>query len=172
MESHPKTARRRPTPAWKSPWVIAWVGLVVAVLGVNLTMVYLAIATNPGLVVEDYYDRGQHYEKNILSKQASDPGWQMYADVPQEIKAAETTTIRFFVTDQAGQPVRVEGVDFFAYRPSDAERDFSLPMAEEGEGRYKVELVFPLVGIWDSLFAVRHGEDEFTLGRRISVLRP
>jgi nitrogen fixation protein FixH len=159
-------------PAWKSPWVIAWVALVLAVLGVNGTMVYLAVATNPGLVVEDYYDRGQHYERTLVSKLARDPGWEMYADVPHEIRAGETTVIRFFLTDEAGQPVAADGVEFFAYRPSDAERDFNLPMIEEGKGRYRVEVAFPLVGIWDSLMAVAHGEDEYHLGRRISVLRP
>ena len=40
--------QRKTVSAWRSPWVIAWIALVITVLGVNLTMVYLAFATNPG----------------------------------------------------------------------------------------------------------------------------
>jgi nitrogen fixation protein FixH len=164
--------QHKPVSAWRSPWVIAWVGLVVVVLGVNLTMVYLAIETNPGLVVEDYYDRGQHYERTMISAMAKDPGWEMRADIPAEILAGAPTAIRFFLVDRAGQPVVADGVDFFAYRPSDASQDFSLAMTDEGKGRYLAEVTFPLIGIWDTLIAIKSGEQEYNLGKRVSVQRP
>jgi len=163
---------QKPISAWKSPWVIGWVSLVVAVLMVNLIMVYLAIATNPGLVTEDFYDRGQNYEQTMVSKLARDPGWNLHADVPADLVIGKPTIIRFFITDKAGQPVAPDGVRFFAYRPSDATQDFDLPMIEEGKGRYMVELAFPLLGIWDTLVAVKHGEDEYNLGKRIHVVHP
>jgi len=159
-------------PAWKSPWVIGWIALVLAVLGVNLTMVYLAIATNPGLVNEDFYERGQHYEQTLVSKMARNPGWELHQDVPDEIVAGKATIIRFFLVDKAGQPVIPDGVSFHAYRPSDSAQDFTLPMVEEGRGRYRVDVAFPLVGIWDTLVSVRQGEDEHNLGRRVRVRRP
>ena len=56
-------AQSQPTPAWKSPWVIGWIALVSVVLIVNLTLVILGISTNPGLVIETFYDRGQNHEK-------------------------------------------------------------------------------------------------------------
>lgn len=166
------TQEPRPTPAWKSPWVIGWVGLVVSVLGANLVMVFFAITTNPGLVTEDFYDRGQLYEQTMVSKLARDPGWNLHADVPADLTAGEPAVIRFFLTDKAGQPVTPDAVRFFAYRPSDAEQDFDLPMMEEGRGRYMVEASFPLMGIWDTLVAVKHSEDEYNLGKRIRVRRP
>lgn len=168
----PSAHETKSTPAWKSPWVIGWVTLVAVVLGVNLTMVYLAIATNPGLVTEDFYDRGQNYEQTMVSRLARDPGWSLHADVPRELVAGRPSVIRFFITDKAGQPVEPDGVHFFAYRPSDASQDFELPMVEEGRGRYMVEVAFPLFGIWDTLVAVSNGEDEYNLGKRVSVGRP
>jgi len=166
------TEQRKPLPAWKSPWVIAWIALVVAVLGVNGVMVYLAVATNPGLVVEDFYERGRNYERTMLSKDARSPGWTLRADIPQEIVAGVPSPIRFFLVDKAGQPVTPESVELFVYRPSDAARDFSIVMAQEGPGRYVAEVSFPLIGAWDTLVAARHGEDEYHVGRRVDVRRP
>ncbi len=161
-----------PTPAWRSPWVIAWVGLVVVVLGVNLTMVYLAITTNPGLVSEDYYDRGQHYERTLISKLGKDPGWTIRSDIPADLHVDQASTIRVFLVDKAGQPVTPDAVNLFAYRPSDKAQDFSSVMTPEGPGRYVARVTFPLMGRWDTLVAVTQGEDEITRGSRINVAGP
>jgi nitrogen fixation protein FixH len=135
-------------------------------------MVYLAMRTNPGLVNDDYYERGQHYEQTLVSRLAKDPGWTMRVDIPSELKPGEETAIRVVLVDKAGQPVTPDSVTFYAYRPSDKTRDFSHPMTEEGKGRYATRASFPLVGHWDALIAVRQGEDEFTSGSRIVVPKP
>lgn len=163
---------RRPTPALRSPWVLGWIALVVAVVAVNGTMVYLAISTSPGLVKADYYERGRDYERTIVSRRERDPGWLMRADIPRPLTAGVEVPIRLVLVDQAGQPVDVEGATFYAYRPSDVSRDFSAPMVREGEGRYLVKTSFPLVGVWDTLIAVTQGGDEFSIGERVSVARP
>lgn len=168
----PLAPQTNPSPAWRNPWLIGWFALVATFLAVNGVMIYFAIATNPGLVVEDYYDRGQYYEHNLASKLAQDPGWALRADVPEDVKAGQTQVLRFFVSDKAGQPVAVDGATFYAYRPSDVGRDFSSPMEAEAPGRYSVRVNFPLIGIWDTLFAARMGEDEQTLGQRLIVARP
>ena len=165
-------AQSQPTPAWKSPWVIGWIALVSVVLIVNLTLVILGISTNPGLVIETFYDRGQNHEKTWGSKQARDPGWVMQADIPQDLVVGEPKALRFVLVDKAGRPAAVEEAHFYAYRPSDSQRDFDLPMIEEGPGRFRVDVSFPLMGAWDTLIAVRHGGEEFTHGRRIQVPAP
>lgn len=159
------------TPAWRSPWVIGWFALVGSVLAINGVMVYLAIQTNPGLVVDDYYDRGQHYEKTLISNLAKDLGWSMQAEMPPQVMAGQTQAIRFSVVDKAGQYVAVDGVTFYAYRPSDITRDFSLPMTQEGPGRYVVQANFPIYGVWDVVFGVSQGADEYTHGQRLMVGR-
>lgn len=158
--------------AWRNPWVIAWVGLVVAVLGVNLTMVYFAVSTNPGLVDDDYYERGQDYEKHLASRLAKDPGWTLKVDIPAEIVADRPTTLRAVIVDKAGRPVHADAVTFYAFRPSDKTRDFSGPMQIEGEGRYAVPVAFPMFGHWDWLVAVTQGADEYSTGGRLIVAKP
>jgi hypothetical protein len=88
------------------------------------------------------------------------------------VTAGEETVIRFFLVDKAGLPVVPERVQFFAYRPSDATRDFEAEMIQEDKGRYMARVRFPLLGIWDTLIAVTSGEEEYSLGQRINVLRP
>ena len=164
-----KRATVKNIPAWKSPWVIGWIASIFIVLGVNIAMVYLAMDSNPGLVVEDYYERGQDYEKNMLTKLAREPDWLMTIDVPRDLAQGVPAPVGFSVVDKAGVPVRPDQVTFYAYRPSDANRDFSAQMNEQAKGLYRAKVVFPLKGGWDSLVSVRQGGEEYTGGRRIQV---
>ncbi|MCG8425825.1 MAG: FixH family protein, partial [Chromatiales bacterium] len=68
--------------ALRSPWVIAWISMFVIFVIANIVMIYLA-ADRPGLVVDDYYERGQDYEENMLKRMAKDPGWKMKIDAPE-----------------------------------------------------------------------------------------
>jgi nitrogen fixation protein FixH len=165
-------ARVRPMPAWRSPWIIAWFALVGVFLAVNGVMIYLAVTTNPGLVVEDYYDRGQHYEQHLASQMARDPGWVLRAEIPRDIKAGETRGIQFFAADKDGQPLVLDQVTFYAYRPSDKGRDFSVPMEGDGPGHYVAEVRFSDIGVWDGVFSVRIGSEEHSLGKRLLIGRP
>ncbi len=159
-------------PALRNPWVLAWLGLIVVVLVVNITMVTLAFMTSPGLVRSDYYDSGRAVEENFASLREEAAGLTMSIDTPADLTAGVTTTIRFYVVDRAGQPVTGERVTYYAYRPSDAERDFSLPMVEEDVGRYAVTLHFPLAGLWDTLVSMQTDDHEVSLAQRINVARP
>ena len=160
------------TPAWKSPWVIGWVTSIFIVLGVNLYMVILAIDTNPGLVVEDYYERGQDYERTLFAKQAADPGWHMTVNLPKRVTAGSVIPVHFSVLDKAGVPMEPDSVTFYAYRPSDAMQDFSVQMEKEAKGMYSAKAQFRLKGAWDILVSARTGEDEYHVGRRIDVAAP
>ena len=155
--------------AWRSPWVIAWVAMVVIFFSMNMVMIYMAVENDCGLVVDDFYDRGQDYEKNMLKRQARDPGWVMAIQFPRKIEIDEPVTCRFSVKDKMGQPVRPESVTFYAYRPSDKNADFSLPMKQVEPGLYEAEVSFPLLGAWDTLVSAKRGEDEFNTPKRIGV---
>jgi nitrogen fixation protein FixH len=146
--------------------------LVVTVLAVNATMVVLAINTNPGLVRADYYEGGREVERTIVTRLEGGPGWTMNIDTPADLLADSPTTIRFFIVDKAGQPVTVEAVNFFAYRPANSDQDIAMAMEQEAPGRYAVRLAFPLAGIWDTLVSARDGDQEYSVAQRISVARP
>jgi nitrogen fixation protein FixH len=166
------TAAVKTGSAWRSPWVIGWIALIVVVLAVNAVMIFLAFATNPGLVRADYYEGGREVERTIASRMEDGPGWTMKIDTPDGIQANRPTVVRFVLVDKVGQPAAPDDVVFYAYRPSDAGLDFSLPMLEEAPGRYAVEVQFPLAGIWDTLVAARAGDNEYSLGQRVSVAQP
>lgn len=161
-----------PQSAWRSPWVIGWIAMVAVVLVANITMVLLAVNTNPGLVVKDYYERGRHFERTRSERQTIDAGWEGKLDVPEQAVAGRPATYRFAGVDRQGLPLRAEAVILFAYRPSDARADFSTPMVLEAPGRYRAEVAFPLKGVWDLLVSVRHQGKEHNLARRVSVLGP
>ncbi|MCB1760684.1 MAG: FixH family protein [Gammaproteobacteria bacterium] len=155
--------------AWRSPWVIAWVGILVAFVLVSGFRIYLAVQTNPGLVDENYYERGQEYEQNRLKRLARDPGWKMKLSEPPKIDIGKPGRFDFQVTDATGAPITPDSVTFYAYRPSDAKEDFSLPMEVVGPGRYSAEVSFPLLGAWDILISVKNGEDEYNHPHWISA---
>lgn len=149
--------------------MIGWVLMVVIFFTMNMIMIYLAQDKNPGLVVEDFYDRGQDYEKNMLKRQARNPGWQMKIDLPKKIGVDEPVICRFTVLDKAGNPVDPDSVTFYAYRPSDAKKDFSKPMEKIGPGLYQAEVSFPMLGAWDLLVSAKNGEDEYNTPKRLGV---
>lgn len=163
------TATDKPAAAWRSPWVIGWLALILVVLSANATMVFFAIATNPGLVRNDYYESGRNVERTIVTRLQSGPGWTMKIDTPADVKAKQATTIRFFVVDKVGQPVTPEAVVYYAYRPSDARLDLSMPMEQEAPGRYVAKVLFPIGGLWDTLVAVQGTDGEYSANQRISV---
>jgi nitrogen fixation protein FixH len=155
--------------AWRSPWVIGWIFMLVAFLTMNLIMIYFATHDNPGLVVKDFYKRGQDYERNMLKRQARDPRWRMRVKLPRKIGVNEPVICHFTVSDRQGTPVVPDSVTFHAYRPSDARQDFSVPMKEIAPGVYEGEVRFPLLGAWDTLVSVKHGEDEYNTAKRVGV---
>lgn len=155
--------------AWRSPWVLGWVGLLVVFVMANAVMIYLAETGKPGLVVDDYYERGQHFERNMLKKRAAHPGWKMRVIGPERTEVGEPATFGFRVNDAEGNPVSPETATFYAYRPSGSEHDFSVPMRLVKPGYFEADVAFPLLGVWDILVAVKHGEYEFTESYRLSA---
>lgn len=136
---------------YKSPWVIGWLLLVATVLVVNGYMIYQSVNDFPGLVVDDFYERGQDYEENILTKLESNQKWTTDFHL-SDIHLNTETNIGFTITDSEGKPVNVEKITLFAYRPSDAKKDFSVPMTVTSDKkRYQANMQFDSKGKWDLL---------------------
>lgn len=158
--------------AWRNPWVIGWVSLVAIVLLVNITMISLAIFTNPGLVSEDYYERGRSYEKTVISKNAARDalGWSVTADFPTSPVINQTEKYRFNIVDKNGVPISHATATLNAYRASDANADFAVTMHEIVPGVYAGDVNFPLKGQWEIIINLKQGENEYTFTRRASVI--
>ncbi|MCW4242818.1 MAG: FixH family protein, partial [Candidatus Thiodiazotropha taylori] len=74
--------------------------MVVVFFTMNMIMIYLATQNNPGLVVDDFYDRGQDYEKNMLKRQARDPKWVMKIKLPSKIEIGQPVVCQYSVKDR------------------------------------------------------------------------
>lgn len=155
---------------WRNPWIVGWLALVVVVLSVNLLMVYLAITTNPGLVVDDYYDRGQHYEKTLFERRAKSAELDTTLELPATLKVGEPARITFSARLKSNRVLQIESADLYLYRPADASRDFNAEMRPLGHNAFSAEIRFPLKGVWDLIVHIREGGQEHNFPRRIEVL--
>lgn len=136
---------------YKSPWLIGWLLLVLVVVAVNAYMITQSINDFPGLVVDDFYDRGQDYEENIVTKLENNQKWTTEFNI-NEIYIGQETIIDFKLQDKDGKTANIEKLTLFAYRPSDAKKDFSvvmLPMPNKID--YQAKITFPDKGKWDLL---------------------
>ena len=156
---------------WRSPIVRVWAGLLLLFFIANGVFIYLALSSNPGLVIDNYYDRGQDYEKHMLKRRAEDPGWNMRIELVGSPVQDKVSAIRFHLSDKAGQLLIPETVTLYAYRPSDSKADFELPMLELQTGTYEADVAFPMPGIWDLLIVVAKDEAEFSEALRVNIAK-
>jgi len=159
---------------YKSPWLIGWLLLVVIVLAVNAYMITQSINNFPGLVVDDFYERGQDYEENINKKLENNNKWKPFFDV-QEFTLNKQAKVFFAITDVEGNPAIVEKLTLFAYRPSNSKQDFSVPMTKstdkliDAKQTYQADITFPSKGKWDLLASVIINGIEVNYAQKIFV---
>lgn len=159
--------------AWKNPFVIAWVVILFIVLSVNFFMVSMAIVTNPGLVVDDYYDQGKRMDVILAEqKKMEQIGWQLEVDMPI-LTEGKNDLVKLSVKDKEGNPLEVETAILYFYRPSDRNLDGQLVMNKaDGTGMYEQSFALPLKGKWDLIMEVTKGDLRFNIGRSIMVQDP
>jgi len=156
--------------AFKSPWVISWILLLLILVISTVYRVVIGLETFPGLVTADFYQRGQDYEVNMLKEQAQQAKWKLRVDGPRQVMINEVNTFNFTVKSTQGKFISSDQVTFYAYRPSDEKQDFSLPMKEVAIGTYSAKISFPLKGAWDVLFSIQIGESEINEAYFVAVM--
>ncbi|MFA7633117.1 MAG: FixH family protein [Thiohalomonadaceae bacterium] len=157
--------------ALRNPWVLGTLALIATVLIVNITMITLAITTNPGLVSKDYYERGRYNERHYIQRasERKSLGWSAKLELPEDIQRGAAQTYRVAIVDNVGEPLRGAEVILNAFRPADVKADFKLPLEEIGAGIYQTNVEFQLKGLWDLLIDIKRDEKSFELAHRISV---
>jgi len=160
--------------ALRNPWFIGWLVLLATFLSVNAVFVVLAVTSNPGLVVVDYYEQGRQFEQHALERIAAQKNlrWTTRLEIPRSITRGLQDVYRFSAVDVRGTPINNAIVKLLAYRPSDASADFVTTMKESTPGLYEGNLRFPLPGVWDIKVEVRNQTDRYELSHRIFVLNP
>jgi len=159
--------------AWKNPFVIGWVVILLIVLTVNFFMVSMAIVTNPGLVVDDYYEQGKRMDVILAEQKRMEKiGWQLNIDMPL-LSEGKQQDIKLSILDKENNPIEVDTAILYFYRPSDRALDGQIDMIKsEGVGQYSQALTLPKKGKWDLIMEVTKGDIRFNVGRSIMVQDP
>jgi nitrogen fixation protein FixH len=160
--------------AFRNPWVLGWLGLLITVVLINVVFIVTAFKTSPGLVDSDYYAKGRDVEKNFLKKKQAQNrlGWELHLTLPDEVYVGKETSFSINVVDATGMPLHGASAHLQAYRPSDANADYNTEMKKLSDGVFQSRLSLPLKGIWDIKVVVKRGEDELEIARRISAIVP
>lgn len=95
------------------------------IVGVNLTMAFMAVGTFPGLEVKNSYVASQSFDARRAAQEAL--GWNVTATV-------ENGVLRLGFTDADGSPVQPEGLTALIGRPTIARDDLTLALEREGSG--------------------------------------
>lgn len=158
---------------WKNPFVIAWLAILTIVLAVNFFMVSMAIVTNPGLVIDDFYEKGKNMDAILAErKRMEELGWKLEIDMPVLVEG-KSDTVQVKILDADGKAMNVESAVLYYYRPSDRKLDGEQALKATGEtGVYSAEFSLSPKGKWDLIMEVVQGENRYNLGRSIMVQDP
>lgn len=156
--------------AFRNPWVVGWLLLLLVVLVVNGGMIITAFKTSPGLVKDDYYQQGRDYERTVqqLMEARKRLGWQVTLQ-PGEVTVGKPATLKIQVLDKAGVQLSGLGGHLQLYRPSDRDQDAIISFSEVAPGQYEAVYTVMLKGVWDLILTLKHGEDRYTVEQRIHV---
>jgi nitrogen fixation protein FixH len=157
--------------AMRNPWVLGWLGLLITVVLVNVIFIVTAFNTNPGLVDDNYYEKGRYhdanYQKTMNAKNRL--GWNITLQTPSTISIGQSANFSVNVVDRVGNPLKDAKVTLQAYRPSDASADMNTELERIADGVFQSKLQLPLKGIWDINITVAQGDESLNTSRRITV---
>ena len=156
--------------AWKNPFVISWFVILIVVVSVNFFMVSMAILTAPGLVIDDFYEKGKNMDQTLAAQKRMDEmGWQLDVDLP-ELKEGKIARVTLMVLDKEGKPLNVDTAVLYYYRPSNRNLDGQQELAPTGAlGEFEAEFVLNTKGKWDLIMEVTQDELVYNIGRSIMV---
>ncbi|MFC1747306.1 FixH family protein [Pseudomonadota bacterium] len=162
---------RKQESALKNPWVWLLIGIMGTALIVNGVLITLAFLYPPGLVVDDYYDRGKNYlyHQAKVKDDIARLGWELQLDAPKSPKVDGSDSYIVRAVDRDGKGIEGAAVEFAAFRPVENGQDFVLPMRDIGAGFYSVSTGFSRPGNWDLIVTVQQGEDKLDVAQRVFV---
>jgi nitrogen fixation protein FixH len=145
------------------------IGFFAVVIGVNVTMMTLAISTMPGTEVESPYLAGIRYNSEISAARAQEArGWHLTSHVDRAGDGRAVVVIE--ARDRGGAPLTGLARSVKLARPTDQRADRTFSLGERTAGRYAGEASDVAAGIWDlEVEADRGGERLFRSKNRITL---
>ena len=118
------------------------------VIGVNVTMMKLAILTLPGTEVDSAYTASLGYEKEIAAARDQNARhWQVDAHIQRGADGG--ATVRVEARDDNGRPMTGLTFQGRLERPTDKRADLPVELAEVGIGVYRGSTPSIAPGQWD-----------------------
>jgi nitrogen fixation protein FixH len=118
------------------------------VIGVNVTMMKLAIATLPGTEVDSAYSASIGYEKEIrAAEDQAMRDWRVDAHIGRDRDGVATLEVE--ARDKNGQPVSGLAFQGRLERPTDKRADLAVTLSEVGNGLYRGRMAALGRGQWD-----------------------
>jgi nitrogen fixation protein FixH len=155
----------------RNPWSLGLSAAILASIGISMTLVIVAVQHKPSLVSKEYYENGRHFEQTVAEQAAARKAlaWKSALSMADPLPLAKPTPIRLDVADKDGFALKGAAITVRAYRPSDANADFSVELRETEAGKYAGMIAFPLKGAWELVMRIRRGDDVFDVTQRIRV---
>ncbi|WP_426408517.1 FixH family protein [Bradyrhizobium ganzhouense] len=147
--------------------LIVVVSFFAVVIGVNLVMMRLAIATLPGTEVDSAYSASLAYQKEIQAAHQQDKrDWKVDAHI--ELQADGTAWLNVDAKAKDGTPLAGLSVFGRLERPTDRRADQAFEMTETGGGSYRGTTRGVPAGRWDLVIeADRDGKRVFLSRNRV-----
>lgn len=161
----------RETGGIKGSHVLAgFLAFFAVIFAVNGSMIYRAVSTNSGLVANEPYRKGLHYNDRIAaSERQALLHWTEGAALDRDGRISIT------LETEAGAPVRGLAINAVVGRPSTNRADIALKLSEVAPGRYEASAGALEAGAWLLAFEARvaeKAEDPIYRARRRMWLKP
>ncbi len=123
--------------------LVAMLGFFGAVFAVNGVLLYQALSTHSGLVANEPYRKGLHYNVRIeASERQQALGWT------ESVVVGRDGTIVVELRDSRGEPIRGLVIKGTVGRPSTVRYDRYISLREEAPGRYMSDVALAEGGAW------------------------
>jgi nitrogen fixation protein FixH len=142
------------------------VAFFVVVIGVNLSMVFLALDSWSGLSTDDPYQRGLRYNKTLEAMAHRDAlGWRESLGFTPgaDVKGEPAGRISVEMRDREGNLLEGLVVSGQIRRPIREGFDREVTLTAVSAGRYEADVAFPLRGNWLVRLTARHDPNRHDL---------
>jgi nitrogen fixation protein FixH len=121
----------------------AFVAFFAAIFLMNGVLIWRAIGTNTGIVANEPYRKGLHYNDRIAAEERQAAlGWKDRMEVTQ------SGTMALALTDKDGRPVTGLKVETMLGRPATNREDLRLKLSEVAPGSYQARTAPLGAGSW------------------------
>lgn len=139
------------------------------IAAVNFTMMNLAIRTMPGTEVKSSYEASQQFNRRLDAIAEQDRrGWQV--DIATGgIQSGSPLNVH--VRDRAGEALGGLKISALIERPTTAQADRRIALADLGAGRYAAAMPVLATGQWTITVEILRGEERLFVSQRRVLIK-